>query len=1000
MPSLSLRTKLPLLMVVLTVLAVATMGSISYVSSRDHLDNEVGNRMAALSEMRAASVAALFERIDADLVLHAAHPATRAALVEFSSAFDALSDPERELQLTYIDGNPHPLGQKDKLLSARTGTAYDAVHARHHGYFDRLQDTYGYYDVFLFDARGNLVYSVFKERDFATNMLTGTWRDTGLARVATSALEAGPDDPSAFDDFTPYAPSNDAPASFIARPVIDATGQVLGAIAYQMPVDAMNAVVQVATGLGETGDVFLVGNDGLMRTDTRTTDENDILRTRVENPVVTQALAGKTTSGEIYANGAGHLYYAHPISFLGTDWAMVVRQELTELNAPLAALSQRFAINGLLLLAAALVVAILVARNISRPISALGVSMQAVAGRNYDTEIPATGRGDEIGAMARTLARFRQSLIEGEAMAQEAAFKGAGFEVCGAPMLVTGLDLEILYANKAMSRMVAERTADFRSVVAGFDGSTLLGRDIDVFPFPAGPMRDRIAAGAPLPIREKIRIGEGYLGLLFDSVHDREGRHIGYVAEWRDQTFQMQNAVVLKALDARQCRVQLRLDGSVTSANEVFCSLFSLSEADLAGIAGKSILARETGADGAGSIWDEAAAGRAVSGVFRVRHAGREYLVEGSLTPMPDERGETAGYLFMGADVTEQRTGMMAADARRAAMETEQRRVVEALGSALGRLAEGDVTTRIETAFPEVYETLRRDFNAALQSLDAALGEIVKNAGLIRGEASQISRSNNDLSKRTAEQAASLEETAAAVEQLTTSISSGAVKAREAAATASEAREHALSGGQVVERAVTAMGAIEASSQEIAQIVSVIDGIAFQTNLLALNAGVEAARAGDSGRGFAVVASEVRALAQRCSEAAAEIAKLVDSATQHVTSGVSLVGEAGTALGTIINSVSAISLHASEIASSAVEQSSGLSSINAAMTHLDKVTQQNATMVDQTSAASQLLDKEATSLSHIVARFRVGEATAGQARNLSSALTEREGATVPVRRAG
>jgi methyl-accepting chemotaxis protein len=265
------------------------------------------------------------------------------------------------------------------------------------------------------------------------------------------------------------------------------------------------------------------------------------------------------------------------------------------------------------------------------------------------------------------------------------------------------------------------------------------------------------------------------------------------------------------------------------------------------------------------------------------------------------------------------------------------------------------------------------NFNGAMDSLDAALGEIIRNAELIRGEASEISVSSSDLSRRTVEQAASLEETAAAIEQLTVSIKSGAVSAHVAAEAASSARERAMSGGRVVERAVSAMGAIEASSHEIAQIVALIEGISFQTNLLALNAGVEAARAGDSGRGFAVVASEVRALAQRCSEAAADIAKLVGLATEHVTSGVSLVGEAGTALGTIIESVSEISQHASEIASSAVEQSSGLSEINAAMGQLDKVTQQNAAMVEQTTAASQLLDKEANSLSKVVARFKVGD---------------------------
>ena len=983
MTSLSIRTKLPLLMVVLTVAAVAGMGTISYLGSRASLSEEVRSRLSGLSEMRADMVVTLFQRIDEDLTLHAAHPATRAALAEFSVAFDAMNDPEGTLQAAYIDANPHPLGQKDRLLSAGTGTAYDAAHARHHAYFDQLQDTYGYYDVFLVDARGNLVYSVFKERDYATNMLTGQWRDSGLARVIAAALEAGADAPSAFDDFSSYGPSYGAPASFIARPIFDGAGQALGVLAYQMPVDAINAVLRSETGLGETGDAYLVGTDGLMRTDSPATEANDVLVTRVENPVLARALAGEQASGEIAGPDGDSLVHAHPIAFLGTSWAMVVTQDLAELNAPLAALTRSYAVNGLMLVGLAFVVSVIAARNLSRPLTALDGAMRAVAGRDYAADIPATGRRDEIGAMARSLAGFRQSLVEGDAAAQEAAFKGAGFDVCGAPMLVTDVDLGIVYANKAMARMVAERTADFQSVVPDFDGRSLVGRNIDVVPFPSGPMKERLASGAVLPIREKIRIGEGYLGLLLDVVRDREGRHIGYVAEWRDQTFQMQQEVVLSALDAQQARAQIRLDGTVKSANDVFCGLLGLTPTDLGHLRGTEVISRETRAEDMHSFWDEALRGEAVLGVFRIRHAGRERLVEGSLTPMPDERGRTAGYLFLGADVTEERTRLAEAERNREAMAAEQRHVVEALGAALDRVAKGDVTTRIETRFGEDYESLRRDFNGALQSLDAALAEIVSNAELIRGEASQISQSNNDLSKRTAEQAASLEETAAAVEQVTASISSGAVKAREAAAAAVLARDHAVSGGEVVERVVSAMGAIETFSREIAQIVTVIDGIAFQTNLLALNAGVEAARAGETGRGFAVVASEVRALAQRCSEAAADISKLVGSATEHVASGVSLVGEAGEALGTIIGSVSEISRHASEIASSAIEQSAGLSSVNAAMHHLDKVTQQNATMVERTTGASQFLDTEATSLSRIVGRFTVGQPPSGRSRGVA-----------------
>jgi methyl-accepting chemotaxis protein len=986
MKRISIQAKLPLIMVLLTLTAIITMGTISYITARAAILDEGGARLAAVGATKANTVEEFFHSIDRDLTVMAAHPTTLEALVALSEAFRQIEAPETTLQKLYIDENPYPAGEKDRLISAGSGSLYDVEHARYHPLFDRIQNTHDYYDVFLFDTQGNLVYSVFKELDYATNMVTGEWRDSGLAEVFRRAIAAKAGDPSVFEDFAAYSPSFGAPASFIAQPVFDSAGQTVGVLAYQMPIDAINTAVRDAAGLGQTGDAFLVGADGFLRTDAIETEEDDILRTELSNPVTSAALDGSSASG-FYFDQHGHesLYAANPVTFLGTNWALIVKEDSEELHAPLAALWRAYILKGTILVAASLVLTLILSRGISRPLKAVSIAMDQVAQRRFDTAVPATDRGDEIGTIAVTLEEFRNSLAEAEAVAREAAFKSAGFEVSGAPMLMTDADLRIVYFNAALTRMIADRSDDFRKVVSNFDGGTLIGRELDIFPFPTGPMRARLSAGAKLPIKEKLRIGDAFIGLLVDAVQDKEGRHIGYVVEWRDQTYQMRSQVVLDAIDSSQCRAEIRLDGRLKSANKVFCDMLRSSEGSLVDAPGKTMIARDRAGDRDGSVWTEAGAGRTVFDVFSVRHNGVTRLVEGSLTPVPDEGSGISGFLMVGADVTEQRAVLVEAETRRTEMAAEQRRVVEALAQALRRLAKGDVTSRIMEPFGEDYEALRRDFNGAMDALGEALSTVVANAGQIRGGVAEISGAAEDLSKRTIAQAAALEETAAAIDELTASIKSAAQSAGDAARIATDARGKAEAGGEVVERAIAAMDGIASSSQQISSIVSVIDGIAFQTNLLALNAGVEAARAGDAGRGFAVVASEVRALAQRCSEAAAEIGALIGTASGQVSAGVDLVGETGSALRNIIRSVNDIATHVAEIAQSSAEQSSGLAEINSAMVQLDRSTQQNAGMVEETTAASQLLNTEAQGLMEAVSHFTVAaSASGGQARSKRS----------------
>ena len=313
------------------------------------------------------------------------------------------------------------------------------------------------------------------------------------------------------------------------------------------------------------------------------------------------------------------------------------------------------------------------------------------------------------------------------------------------------------------------------------------------------------------------------------------------------------------------------------------------------------------------------------------------------------------------------------AEAEEAAAAEAAALVVGSIGAGLERLAAGDLTYRVEAALPPAYEKLRADLNGAMDGLQELIRGIVANTSGLQSGAGEITQAADDLSRRTEQQAASLEQTAAALDEITATVRATAEGAEQARSLVSRTTQDAERSGAVVQEAVAAMGGIEQSSQKISQIIGVIDEIAFQTNLLALNAGVEAARAGDAGRGFAVVASEVRALAQRSAEAAREIKALIHTSTQQVGSGVKLVGEAGQALGRIMAQVGEVSGVVAGIASSAREQASGLAEVNTAVNQMDQMTQQNAAMVEQSTAASHALAQEAEELAQLAQRFQVGD---------------------------
>ncbi|WP_368187939.1 methyl-accepting chemotaxis protein [Aestuariibius sp. HNIBRBA575] len=385
--------------------------------------NEAENNFKVIVAQRKQAIDKWLASIDSDIRSLADSSMTRNALQEFASGWDAVMGDHREiLQGQYIEENPYPIGEKHLLDRAEQPSYYNMVHGDMHGTFRTVQQSKGYYDIFLFDLQGNLVYSVFKETDFATNFRNGPFADSGLGEAFRQAV-ANQQGEVSFIDFSPYAPSMGAPASFISMPVVDDRGTTIGVLAFQMPVDRMVAIVNDPLGLGHTGEIILVAQDGTARNPSMHGDYDildpvpDLIQFQNGFSGVQQTLRGVDglTSDNVLA-------VSNAISFYGTTWSLVAEDAMSELLAPANAMGRWLLVLSLLATVLLCLASIYIGLTIARPISAIADQISQIAQGDLSSEIEGTSRGDEIGDIAKTLQTFKDGLKEAEearaAMAQ------------------------------------------------------------------------------------------------------------------------------------------------------------------------------------------------------------------------------------------------------------------------------------------------------------------------------------------------------------------------------------------------------------------------------------------------------------------------------------------------------------------------------------------------------------------------------------------------------
>lgn len=423
--NLKISQKLPMLIVGLAILAAAVTGFITVNKARSDLIHAAEEKLVALQASRVNALSNYLGSIEQDLSSLSKNAYVRQALLDFMNGWNELGfqgNQEKTLKRLYITDNPNPTGSKEELDYAKDGSVYSKVHAEYHPWFRHFLRQRDYYDIFLFAPNGDLVYTVFKELDYATNLNTGEYKDSDLGNAFRAAKSNPKPDQQNFFDFKPYAPSHGAAASFISQAILNEDGTLAGVLVFQMPIARINGVMQVAAGMGESGETYIVGGDNLMRSDSRFSEESTILKTKVTGETVDLAISGEEGVQVVEDYRGINVFSAYgPFDFQGTRWAVLAEIDEAEIMKPINAMKMSAILWTLGAMTVIVLIALYASRTISKPITSMSSAMDELAKDNFDVEVPGTQRGDEIGKMAASVQVFKENGMEAKRLQEEQA---------------------------------------------------------------------------------------------------------------------------------------------------------------------------------------------------------------------------------------------------------------------------------------------------------------------------------------------------------------------------------------------------------------------------------------------------------------------------------------------------------------------------------------------------------------------------------------------------
>ncbi|MEO1458238.1 MAG: HAMP domain-containing protein, partial [Pseudomonadota bacterium] len=524
----SLTAKTVGLSVLASAAGIVLLAGLATVTATDHVRDQVAETMEAAMAPRIEALNALGAAIEADLASVAETALVSEGLTRMSAAFAetvAADGSATALRSAYVDNNPFPTGEKHRLDQAAEAGAYNWAHGDVHPAMRILIEARNYYDIFLIDNTGALVYSVFKEADFGTNVLNGPYRDSGLGRLTRTLLTGAPGE-VVMEDFSPYAPSAGTPQAFAGRAITDAAGQRIGIVAFQIPKTQVEAAIRI----GDEGGVilpFLVGADGLLRSDLTSTEANDIGKTAfdVSAPV---PFGGHPRLREgVGVAGSPVLLETAAIDFLGMDWTLVASRDRDLALKHEYALKEQLLIMSLPALLIPALAALLIGRTTTRPIRRLAEVAGALA-RGEQAELPDRERQDEIGALARSMEPINEAAVSARRL-------NSALDAASSAMAVADAEFRIVYVNAALISIVRKTESYWQKKRPEFSADKLIGQSIDFFH--NVPDRNRnMLSGMQSPHNARIKFGDFVADLAIAPVSDASGNRIGYVLQWDDCT--------------------------------------------------------------------------------------------------------------------------------------------------------------------------------------------------------------------------------------------------------------------------------------------------------------------------------------------------------------------------------------------------------------------------------------------------------------------------------